>query len=525
MDLGTTLAQSCARDPDAVAVVDGDTRLSFAAWYDHIRATAGGLHGMGLARGDHVVAVMPNRLEMASLYWACQLSGLIFTPFNWRATSDEIAFVLADAEAKAVAFDAQGAEAVGAAADRAGLDHAALIAVDDGTGDVAGGTSFAALARSAPVAGPAGADDSDICLMLYTSGTTGRPKGVPRCHRAERIAAESCIANQHYREGESALGVMPLFHTMGIRILLASMMLGGKFVCMRAFEVEAALGLIAAERLTALFLVPTMYHDMLGHPRFTDYDCASVRNLGYAGMAMTGALEDKCRALLRPEIFCNYYGSTEIFTFTTCDYLDRKPGCAGRAGRNQGIRVVVADPDGAAGPIDVLAPGEVGEVIAAMSSPEAFAGYWKRPDADAKAIRDGWYFTGDLGWLDDDGDLTLAGRIDDMIISGGENIHPEEVEDTLDASPLVRRAAVVGLEDERWGQKVTAFVEPAALEATADALDAHCRASALARFKRPRAYVFVKTIPKSASGKLLRRMLRTGEYEPLPDYETTLGKG
>jgi 2-furoate---CoA ligase len=433
MDLGTILAESCARNPDALAIVDADARRSFAAWYGDIRAIAGGLQGLGLKRGDRLAAVMPNRFEMASLYWACQLTGLIFTPYNWRATAEEIAFVLADAEAKAVAFDAQTADVVGAAADAVGLDRNARILVDD-----AEGTRFATLAGSAPVDGPAGAEENDICLMLYTSGTTGRPKGVPRTHRAERIAAESCIANQHYREGESALGVMPLFHTMGIRILLASMMLGGKFVCMRAFEVEAALGLIAAERLTTLFLVPTMYHDMLGHPRFTDYDCASVRNLGYAGMAMTGALEDKCRALLRPEIFCNYYGSTEIFTFTTCDYLDRKPGCAGRAGRNQKIRVVVADPDGGAGPNDVLAPGEVGEVIATMSSPEAFQGYWKWPDADARAIRDGWYFTGDLGILDEDGELTLAGRVDDMIISGGENIHPEEVEDILDASPLVR---------------------------------------------------------------------------------------
>ena len=436
-------------------------------------------------------------------------------------TADEIAFVLADADAKAVAFDDHTAEAVREAVDRAGLDHDALIAV--GEGDLVGCcTPFAALVQAPPVDGPAGMDEREPCMMLYTSGTTGRPKGVPRSHRAERVAAASCIAHQRYRLGESALGVMPLFHTMGIRILLTSMMLSGKFVCLRAFDGEAALGLIEDERITSLFLVPTMYHDMLNHPRFGDYDCTSVRNLGYAGMVMTSALEEKCRQLLNPEIFCNYYGSTEIFTFTVCDHLDRKPGCAGRAGLNQQIRVVAADPDGGAGPDDRVAQGELGEVIASMSSPEAFQGYWKRPDADARAIRDGWYFTGDLGTLDEDGELTLAGRVDDMIISGGENIQPEEVEDILDASPLVHQAAVVGVADERWGQRVAAFIEPATGEATAEALDAHCRASALARYKRPRAYVFVANIPKSASGKLLRRKLRTGDYQVLPDYETTL---
>ena len=315
---------------------------------------------------------------------------------------------------------------------------------------------------------------------------------------------------------------MPLFHTMGIRILLCSALLNGTFVNMRGFDAGQALDLIEGETIRSVFLVPTMFHDILGHSDFDPGRCRSVRNVAYAGMAMTGSLERRCADAFNPENFTNYYGSSEIFTFTICDHLEAKPGCAGRAGINQVMRVVRADAEGLAAPDEILAVGEIGEVIATMASPEAFTGYWKRPDADEKAIRDGWYFTGDLGYVDGDGELFLCGRIDDMIISGAENILPEEIEDILAECDLVAQAAVVGLPDERWGQRVVAFIEPAGAMATPEALDAHCRAASLAPFKRPRAYVFVARIPKSASGKLLRRFLRDGAYDILPGYDSNL---
>jgi 2-furoate---CoA ligase len=509
MDLGHAFLAACARAPGAAAVVDGRERRSYAAWQGEIMRVAGGLAAMGLGRGDALVAVMANRLETATLYWACQMLGAVFAPFNWRATADEIAYVLKDADARLVAFDENGA-AAGEAAASAGIGAERLIAV----GGAEGGADFTALLDAAPIAAPAGAADDEVCLLLYTSGTTGRPKGVPRSHRAERTAAATYIAMQRYRLGDRALGVMPLFHTMGVRIMLCAAMLSGRLVLMRRFDPAAALALVGAERVTSLFLVPTMFHDMLHHAEFAASDVSSVTHVAYAGMAMTSTLEAQCRDMLKPEVFCNYYGSSEIFTFAVCDHLDAKPGCAGLPGLNQMIRVVRADPDGRAGPDDIVAEGEVGEVIASMRSPEAFSGYLNRPDADAKAIRDGWYFTGDLGRLDANGALFLCGRTDDMIISGGENIHPEEVEDTLSACPGVGHAGVVGLPDPRLGQQVTAFVERAVGTLTAEALDEFCRASPLARFKRPRAYIFVRRLPRSASGKLLRRMLREGVYEP-----------
>jgi 2-furoate---CoA ligase len=281
---------------------------------------------------------------------------------------------------------------------------------------------------------------------------------------------------------------------------------------MSEYAPTEVLRVVEAERLSSLFLVPTMFHDILREPKFESADLRSLARVSYAGMTMAPALVEKCLELLKPEVFINHYGSSEIYTFTICDSLDVKPGCAGRAGLNQVIRVVSPDP-GADIETDVP-PGATGEIVASMASPEAFAGYWKRPDADAKAIHGRWYRTGDLGQFDGDGELYVVGRVDDMIISAGENIFPEEIEDALVRCSLVAGVAVVGMPDERLGARVVAFVEPARPGVKPEQLDEACLRGGLARFKRPREYVFVKSIPRSASGKLLRRKLRIGEYEP-----------
>ena len=514
MNLGEAFVRSVLREPGAPAIVDGGARRAYGEWHEEIRAVAGGLRERGLGPGDRLVALLANRRETATLYWACQMLGVVFTPFNWRAGADEVAYVLDDAEAAALVLEARSRDAAMAAVGARGGAGSPVLDIDDG--------GFDALLASAPVAGPSGADEREACLMLYTSGTTGRPKGVPRSHRAERLAATHCIAQLRYGYGASTLGATPMFHTMGVRSMLMSALLNGLLACLPAWDAAAAMRLIAEERLRTLFLVPTMFHDMLRHPDRPAHDLSTVRNIAYAGMSMTSALTELCVREFAPEHFANFYGSSEIFTFAVCDHVARKPGCAGRPGIAQMLRVVRPDPDGGGGPDDVVPQGEPGEIIAPMDGLEAFSGYWRRPDADRKAIRGGWYFTGDLGYFDEDGELYVVGRVDDMVISGGENIHPEEVEDVLARSPLVRQVAVVGLPDERMGARVAAFVEPASPDCAAEALDRWCLDSGLARFKRPRAYAFVESIPRSASGKLLRRLLRDGDYRLLDGHESTL---
>jgi 2-furoate---CoA ligase len=410
-----------------------------------------------------------------------------------------------DAEARVVAFEPVSEASVAQSPACAPLPRIAV-------GGAAGGSvAFEALARNAPPRLWVEASAEDFSLMLYTSGTTGRPKGVPRRHRAERAAALAHVAQNLYRRGERTLGVMPLYHTMGVRSLLSLALVDGRLACVPRFDAGLCLRLIRDEGVTHLYLVPTLYHDLLGHPDFSAAAVKTVTKLGFAGAPMHEALVRRLALGFSPELFVNHYGSSEVYTFTIEQEAAARPASAGRAGINARIRVVRLD---AQHPDDLAARGVEGQIAADLHGDEAFEGYWKRPDADAKALRAGWYFTGDTGFIDDRGDLHVTGRVDDMIISGGENISPVDIESVLSLHPGVDEVAVAGLPDERWGQKVVAFVKPRGeVPLDAAALDAHCRGSDLMSFKRPREYVFVRAIPKSPVGKILRRLLVAGEYE------------
>ncbi len=501
LDLGTSFLASVERDPNALAIVDGDVRLSYAAWLDRIAGVVDGLDALGLRPGDRLLTLLQNRWQAATLHWACQFAGIIVTPLNWRAKAEEVEYCATDAEAHAIAYEAASADAVLGAPCALALPRITLHAPGPGEAGFDGMTARTTIQPRAAA--------QDWSLMLYTSGTTSRPKGVPRRHRAERAAAIAHVAQNLYGRNERTLGVMPLYHTMGVRSLLAMSLIGGCFVCLPRFSVPDALALIARERVTNLYLVPTLYHDMLAHPAFAAADTSSVRKLGFAGAPMTDGLLRRLTEAFRPELFVNHYGSSEVYTCTIDQAAAAKPGSAGRAGLNQRIRVVRLE---AATAEDLAPPGQEGEILASLLGDEAFEGYWRRPDADAKSLRDGWYFTGDTGYFDADGDLFVTGRVDDMIITGGENVSPVEVESCLSLHPAVAEVAVVGLPDERWGKVVAAFVTVAA-PVTAAELDAHCRISGLADFKRPRRILFIDAIPKSPVGKLLRRMLVAGEYQ------------
>ncbi|WP_371931677.1 AMP-binding protein [Roseovarius sp. MMSF_3298] len=315
LDLGTSFIASVERDPGAMAVAEGDLTISYSDWYCRISALVDALGQIGLRKGDMLVTAMQNRWENASLHWACQIAGIVITPVNWRVTADELDHALRDSEARVLVHDDAASEAVAGSALAADLNVLPLDG-DQGLAAMLAG-------RAADAVPQAGADDMSV--MLYTSGTTSKPKGVPRHHRAERAAAIAHVAQNMYGHGERTLGVMPLYHTMGIRSLLSASVIGGAFVCLPRFNVPDALDAIEKHGVDNLYLVPTLYHDIVHHASFTPDRVASVRKLGFAGASMTDGLLQKLAEAFRPELFVNHYGSSEIYTFPSARTLPPNP--------------------------------------------------------------------------------------------------------------------------------------------------------------------------------------------------------
>lgn len=517
MDLAKVMSWAAERYPMRRAV-GGRNPMTYAEWDARVNQLARALVELGVRPGDRVVLSLAGGEPLASLHLALQKLGAVSVPLSFRLSPSELAYCVEDAAPVLVITD----ESTAAMADRALSGSPAVRRAVSGS-PAEPTIERAALGQSDRDPGVE-VSDADISVMLYTSGTTGRPKGVPRTHAAEYHAAVAHMIQGGQARFDATLGVMPMFHTMGLRTLLATIMGSGTWVPQVTFEAEEALELIAAERINSLYLVPTIYWSLLSTGRLAEV--TSVRKLAYAGASMTPTLAGRLAAALEPDSFVNHFGSTEIYTFTVGPDVLAKPGSAGRAGVFSQVRLI--DPDPVAGPHDQVGPGEPGRIAVSLSSPEAFCGYWQRPDADAKSIRDGWYFPGDLAVADEDGDLWVSGRVDDVINSGGENIYPDEIEAALIRCPAVREVVVVGLPDDRWGQAATAFFVPAE-GMTPDQAVGELRlfvreGSGLPSLKRPKRLIAVDRVPKSAVGKILRRELGSGNYRTLAACDMAAAK-
>ena len=489
------------RTPDQIALVDDltDRALSYRDLRTEIDAVAAGLRARGVREGQLIATALPGLFDHCILLLALQRLGAAPALLNFRLSSDEMARLVSHGEMSgAVILD--NAELAAALVD-ALPDGAPLMSVGGGAAeDLALCRGDAAELPPAPRPEP-----EDPAFIFYTSGTTGLPKGVVLAHRTteHRVLWLSTQGGIRHGNHNRALGFMPLSHAIGYYgVFLVTLAYGGTYYVMSAFDPAKAVDMVERHGITYMFAIPTLYHAMTRAPNYDPKRMRSTELILYGGAAIDPALcahiESDWGGHIR-----HIYGTTE----TMCSLYNPDPvgaPAAMRPGFYSRTRAIRLD----GGPDDIIAAGEEGELIIDTGSVMHFSGYLNRPDATAEKTRDGWYWSGDIVRQEANGDVTLKGRVDEMIRSGGENIQPEEIEDVLAGHPRVAACSVVGIPDAHWGQIVVGCVTPAGDAPDPGDLDAYCRGSSLAGYKRPKAYVFVDALPRNAANKILRRILR-----------------
>jgi len=509
-NLGLFLAKRARLSPrlEALVEVERGRRFTYAELDARANRVANALRAQGVRPGDRVALLMMNGVEYLETYFALAKLGAVMVPLNWRLVPDELAFILRDAGAGTLVYDAEFDAPMAALR---GLETPLRTFVRTGDGAPPGGAlSYEALRSAAsPEAPPCPAGADDVLFIMYTSGTTGLPKGAVHTHGTMVAASITINLTSDQRYGDRYLQMLPLFHVGALTPATAAVHRGATLVLMRAFDPKRVFPLIEAERVTTGLAVPAMLNFMLaaGDPRA--HDLSSLRWLMSGAAPVPPALIERY-AELGIEIH-QVYGLTESCgpaCLISPDEALAKVGSTGPAFFHTDVRVV--DEQGA----DV-APGEVGEVI--VSGAHVMKGYWNRPDATAETIREGWLHTGDLATVDKDGFVFIQDRKKDMIITGGENVYPAEIEGVLARHPDVLEVAVIGMPSARWGESAAAMVVPkAGCSPSAAELVTFCDGK-LARYKIPRVVELVDEIPRNPTGKVLKRLLRERFPGPAPE--------
>ncbi|ELZ02031.1 long-chain-fatty-acid--CoA ligase [Natrialba asiatica] len=523
--VGETLEQTVARYPDREAIVypRKDHRFTYAEFDERVNRLANAFADRGIERGDRVATVLHNGSEFVLTVYACAKLGAVITPLNFRLAAGDIEFIVSDAAAELVVFEAATREAVTAA--RPELESVEEYVYIDGEGP-SYAREFDALLASGDAERPSvDVSEDDTYAFIYTSGTTGRPKGVVHEHRDMVDHNLLCIAEMNVTRDDVGLSVMPLYHCAELHCsLFPRVQRGATTVILHEFDPAVALDAIEEYDVSFLFAAPTAWNGLSLTAADRDVDVSSLRLGLYGAAPMPEQVLENCREHLC-EDYIQAYGMTEIGpagVFQRPEDQLSKQGCAGLPALNHELRIVEPDAD----PDREVAQGKIGEIL--IAGPCTMREYWNRPDATARSLREAdgttWYYTGDLGYRDADGYLYVVDRKDDLIVSGGENIYPAEVEDVLFSHDGVEAAAVVGEPDEEWGERVVAYA--VADGVTADDLDAFALESdQLADFKRPREYTFVEELPTNPSGKVQKFKLRRSDDAARDDAETEAASG
>ncbi len=495
--LGRLVEQSHERRGDYRSLLYEGTWHRSGELFERSRRLAGGLRELGVAPGDRVVVSMANCPEVQVAYHALWRAGAVVTPAMFLLPVPDLAHVIADSEACAVITTPEFADKVRAAAAELPGDRRLICA---GETAPAGFLALADIERVAPSELVPRADD-DLAALLYTGGTTGRSKGVMLTHANLHFTGRAAHAAAHVPGVNRALTVLPLSHAYGLLVTLAALHSPEAVVAVleRWFVPERFLALIAEHRLQLSAVVPTMLQLLLAEP-LDDFDLSSLRHLSCGGAPLPGEVEVQWRRRMPGVAIRQGYGMTETAALISTNPAgDEHPGSVGLPVPGTEIRVV----DALGEP---LAAGEIGEIC--CRSPGVMSGYWRAPEATAEALRDGWLHTGDVGYQDADGYLFIVDRKKDLIIRGGFNVYPRDVEDALVAHPAVQMAAVIGRPDTTLGEEVVAYV---ALRDDAGVTEAELidwSREHIGGYRYPRELHILPAIPLTPVGKIDRKALR-----------------
>jgi long-chain acyl-CoA synthetase len=493
LNLASIVTESAARMPDSPAVRLGGTELSYADLDERSARLAALLRARGMEPGDRVGVMLPNVLEFPIAYYGVLRAGCIVVPMNVLLKRREIAFYLEDSGAKLLlAWHGFAEEARGGAAD-AGAE---LIEVEP--------QSFAALlAEQEPAPGLAETAEDDTAVILYTSGTTGKPKGAELTHlNLFRNADISSRNTCEIEPGDIAFGGLPLFHSFGQTVgMNATLKVGACLALVPKFDPGEALETIQRDGITHFYGVPTMYGALLHHPERESFDTSTLRTCITGGASMPvevlRGFEDAFGAIV-----LEGYGLSETSPVSSSNHPDkeRKPGSIGTP--LEGVEMKVVDEDD-----NEVAQGEVGEIV--IRGHNIMKGYWQRPDATAEAMRGGWFHSGDMARVDEEGYFYIVDRKKDLIIRGGYNVYPREVEEVLYEHPKIREAAVLGVPHDEWGEEIgAAVVLHDGEQLDPEEVSAYVK-ERIAAYKYPRIVWFLDDLPKGPTGKILKR-----EIEP-----------
>jgi O-succinylbenzoate-CoA ligase len=511
-NVGLFLAKRAFLNPTLEAFVDTHSgrRFTFAELNARANRTASFLAGeLGVKKGERVALLLMNGPEFLESFFAIAKLGAICVPLNWRLVADELQFILSDSGARTLISGVEFAQTVGELEKRGGTDVRNWVQLGGDAGRTAGALDYDALQRAASAEEPAvTACDDDLLYIMYTSGTTGLPKGAVHTHATAMWGVMTIAATAEMRFKDRYLVSLPLFHVGALTPITGNVYRGVTSIVMRAFDPTKAWELIQSERVTVALKVPAMLNFMLQTYDPAKYDLSTLRWI-MSGAAPVPVTLIEAYAKLGIEIH-QVYGLTESCG-PACligpDDALAKAGSTGKAFFHTDVRVV----DEARNDIG---PGEQGEVI--IRGPHVMKEYWKRPEATADTIRDGWLHSGDVATVDKEGFVYIQDRIKDMVISGGENVYPAEIENVILGNPKVGEVAVIGQPSAKWGESAFAVVVRKDATLTEREVLDWCQGK-LARFKQPRAVGFIDVIPRNPSGKVLKRLLREQFPGPAPE--------